>query len=97
LRRDLEKYLLVQGKDVVRYHADSDSEDADEESEEDEEDSDSEDESDKETNKQSISVPDEGLIPRFAKFGHCDEEFDVTSNERGTMRSVEGGLWKCRG
>jgi hypothetical protein len=84
LRTDLEKCLLVKGRDVVRYHADSDSEDAEEE---DEEEDSEEDESDEGKGPRKelkpIALADDELTPKFAKCKHCKQEFDVTINEKG--------------
>jgi hypothetical protein len=96
LRTDLEKSLLVKGKDVVRYHADSDSEDAEEEEEEEEEEEDSE-ESENEANETAkevkpISIADDEFTPKFVKCDNCHEEFDITVNEKGYCRWHTGEL-----
>lgn len=85
----LSSVWLVKGKDVVRYHADTDDEDgaATEESEE-EENSDSEAESvDSEVKRlaklERIALANEEQTPRFARCQNCKEQFDVTINERG--------------
>ena len=85
-RKDLEKKLLVTGREVSRYHADSDSENEQKEEEE---------ESDTEGSKTfrslrypkttksvlPIKVADDEWTPRFAKCENCGEEFDVTEND----------------
>jgi len=88
LRTDLEKSLLVKGKEVVRYHADSDSEDADEEEEY--YDDDSEDGFIKDV--KPIAIADDKFTPKFAKCDNCKEEFDVTMNEKGDCRWHTGEL-----
>jgi hypothetical protein len=75
LRKELEKSLLVPGKDIVRYHADSDSEDKEMENGDEEE--------KEEKNKRPIVIDDEETTSRFAKCDHCGEEFDITENEKG--------------
>jgi hypothetical protein len=93
LRCDLEQLCLVPGKDVVRYHADTDSEDdldSENESSEDEEDEEestgnSDSEEDKEPRKKlkPIDATDDEMVPRNAKCLNCGEDFDVSCNERG--------------
>jgi hypothetical protein len=75
LRKDLEMSFLVRGEQVVRYHCDSESEDKEDEIDEEEE--------EEEKNKRPIVIEDEEMTPRYAKCDHCDEEFDVTENEKG--------------
>jgi hypothetical protein len=77
LRENLKKGLLVPGKDVIRYHADSDSEDREEDEEE------SEESEKEETPIRPISLGDEDLTPRYVKCVHCSGEFDVTKNDKG--------------
>jgi hypothetical protein len=85
----LENRLLVQGKDVVRYHVDTDSEDdanIEIESEESELESDGSDnsDSDRESKKRKpIAIGDEEYTARMAMCENCKEEFDVTMNYRG--------------
>jgi hypothetical protein len=87
LREDLEKSLLVPGRKVIRYHADSESEDREEE----EEGIDNGDESDQdgaeiekvEKPVHHISIGDEELTPRFVTCVNCNEEFDISANEKG--------------
>ncbi|KAN0107875.1 hypothetical protein V8E51_007617 [Hyaloscypha variabilis] len=69
LRADLEKSLLVTGKNIVRYHADSDSE--------------NEESGGDEKVVQHIMVGDEELTPRYVMCENCKHEFDATSNDRG--------------
>jgi hypothetical protein len=89
LRKDLEKSLLVRGKEVVRYHVDSDSEDdqdSENESSEEEEDSDESDTGEYPERKKKIkpiALADNELTPMYAKCLNCKEEFDVTANDRG--------------
>lgn len=86
LVEQLSNLWLVLGKDVVRYHVDTEDEDAaaTEESEKEEEDSDSKDEKvARIRNLQPIGLSDDSMTPRYAKCENCKEEFDVTSNERG--------------
>jgi hypothetical protein len=81
----LEGRLLVQGKDVVRYHADTDSEDhGSSEGSESESGPDSKLDSNGGSNKRKpIALGDDEYTARMATCKNCDEEFDVTSNERG--------------
>jgi hypothetical protein len=88
----LEGRLLVQGKDVVRYHLDTESEDdvnseiESEESEESELESDASDKSDldrESTKRKPIAIRDEEYTARMATCENCKEEFDVTLNDRG--------------
>ncbi|KUJ12173.1 uncharacterized protein LY89DRAFT_722537 [Mollisia scopiformis] len=86
LREALEKEFLVQGKDIVRYHADTDSEDAedDETSSHTEKGSDSEEDLSRNRKKlKPIAIRDEEYGPRMAKCQHCNEDFDVTYNDKG--------------
>jgi hypothetical protein len=96
LRNKLEKNLLVAGREVVRYHIDSDSENdqnsENESSEEEEEEesngsyneSDDLDE-DKEPRKKlkPIAAADSEMVPKYATCLNCNAEFDVTLNSRG--------------
>jgi hypothetical protein len=84
-RQDLERKLLVTGKEVSRYHANSESED---EKEEEQSDSDGSRVFDSRLHypksiksKLLIAVGDDEWTPRFAKCENCDEEFDVTEND----------------
>jgi hypothetical protein len=85
----LEDRLLVQGKDVVRYHVDTDSEDdanSEIESEERESESDASDISDshRESKKRKpIAIGDEVYTSRMAMCENCNQEFNVTLNDRG--------------
>jgi hypothetical protein len=83
----LEGRLLVKGKDVVRYHVDEYSED-DENSENEESASESDgsdgSESERESRKRKpIAIGDEECTARMAMCENCNQEFDVTLNERG--------------
>jgi hypothetical protein len=97
MRTGLENHFLVPGKEVVRYHADTDSEDdqnsenessEEEEEEEEEEDNDSNSEEDREPRKKlkPIAAADDEMVPRNAKCINCNEDFDVTCNDRGDCR-----------
>jgi hypothetical protein len=93
----LEDRMLIQGKDIVRYHVDTDSEDdanSEIESEESELESESESESesdasdksdsDRESKKRKpIAIGDEEYTARMAMCENCNEEFNVTLNDRG--------------
>jgi hypothetical protein len=94
LRTDLEKNLLVRGREVVRYHADSDSEDAEEEDEEEEDGSEDRNEGGNGTVKElkPILIEDDEFTSRFAKCDHCEEEFDLTINEKGDCTWHSGEL-----
>ena len=85
--------MLVQGKDVVRYHVDTDSEDdanSEIESEESELESESESDtsdksdSDRESKKRKpIAIGNEEYTARMTMCENCNEEFNVTLNDRG--------------
>ncbi len=87
----LEEFLLVQGKDVVPYHADTDSEDNennDSESEESALEGDSDAIENTESNGKTkktyaIAIANGDYTPRMAKCENCSQEFDVTRNHRG--------------
>jgi hypothetical protein len=87
LRKDLEKSLLVPGKEVVRYHADSDSEDdkdSENESTEDEDGSDGDEDRASKKRPKPIAVADDEMVPRYASCLNCGiADFDVTANDRG--------------
>jgi hypothetical protein len=87
LRKDLEKSLLVPGKEVVRYHADSDSEDdkdSENESTEEKDDSDGDEDRDSKKRLKPIAVADDEMVPRYASCLNCKiADFDVTANDRG--------------
>ncbi|KAF8847874.1 hypothetical protein BDZ45DRAFT_606751 [Acephala macrosclerotiorum] len=85
LREALEKECLVQGKNIVRYHADTASEDAKDDKSSGTEDGSDDDGTSTQNKKEkkSIAIEDDEFAPRFAKCEHCEEEFDVTNNEKG--------------
>jgi len=96
LFEQLSTYWLVHGKDVVRYHEDTDDEDdgmtdesTDDDEGETEPDSDGSNvfsessESRRFRKLKPIALKDEDMTPRYAKCENCKEEFDVTGNERG--------------
>jgi hypothetical protein len=89
LVRALEDEWLVRGKAVIRYHADTDSEDdvdSENESSEDEHYDSDEDEDDRKARRnamKTVKVDNDEATPRYAQCEHCEEEFDVTTNERG--------------
>jgi hypothetical protein len=89
-RCDLEKKLLVKGREVSPYHADSESENEKEVEEAEEEVEEEEgDHSDSNIRRRiqhpkstlPIAIADEEWTPRFAKCDNCKEEFDVTAND----------------
>ena len=94
MRSTLEEKYLVLGKDVVRYHADTDSEDDKEsenessEEEEDDEEDDTNAESENEPRKKlkPIAAADDEMVPRYAECLNCKERFDVSDNKRGYCR-----------
>jgi hypothetical protein len=91
LREQFEGEFLVRGREVVRYHPDTESEDAGLDSEEDGDEYDDREKVKKELNqKRSLALGDEEMTPRFVKCKNCDEEFDVTVNERGNCVWHEG-------
>ncbi|KAK0099424.1 hypothetical protein ONS95_003507 [Cadophora gregata] len=80
VRELLTQQVLVKGKDVVRYHRDSDSEDdVDSERES------SEEEEEEGSGKVKILKPiiesDEEFVPLYAKCENCEQEFDVSDNK----------------
>jgi hypothetical protein len=86
----LESRLLVSRKEVVRYHADTESEDdanSENESETSASESGSGDNSDSDadgdTKRKPMAKRKEDLTSRIAVCENCKQEFDVTSNERG--------------
>lgn len=87
LREALERECLVLGKDIVRYHADTVSEDDTGSDTQTEEESDDENISRRKKKKKKkqkpITTEDDEFAPRFAKCENCDEEFDVRYNEKG--------------
>ncbi|KAH7408054.1 hypothetical protein BKA64DRAFT_437947 [Cadophora sp. MPI-SDFR-AT-0126] len=98
VRKRLAEQLLVTGKHVVRYHADSDSEEdvnSENESSEEKEEDGNADEGAKETGKvkplKPISVGDDEFVPRFAKCENCEQEFDVSDNHTRKCRWHTGG------
>lgn len=88
LREALQEDLVVQGADVVRYHEDSMSEDA----EDNEEDSTSETEAEggRDSEKKPIALRNEDATPRWTKCLNCEQEFDVTNNDRGDCQWHKG-------
>lgn len=91
IRHVIQEKYMVQGKDVVRYHRDSDSEDdpddsdqeSDFESLEGEVDSDDESGFEYRTRKvYPIATAEEENTPRFAICERCNIKFDVTENTR---------------
>lgn len=90
--------LLVRGKDVSRYHADTDSEENENEESEEDEDEDEDDEEDDESDirdhkkRRYVRARDEEVVPRIAKCLNCREEFDVTENEERECR-WHTGTW----
>lgn len=91
----VEREFLVPKREVVPYHANTDSEDGDEESEEENEsETGSENESVEEDAQHQVpaatslkrkaeAIADNELFPRFAQCENCKEEFDVTENDKG--------------
>ncbi|KAI9858505.1 MAG: hypothetical protein M1813_006446 [Trichoglossum hirsutum] len=79
--RVLGNRLLVQGKDVVRYHANTDSEEGEGGGMASDE---SESGSDRESSKRKpIVIGDKQYTARMAMCENCEKEFDVTTNYRG--------------
>lgn len=89
VQRSLERSMLVPGKDVVRYHADTDSEDGENcengkngisgESEEESFDRSNE----GQQTRKPIMIRDDEVTGRIAMCLNCDKRFNVTQNERG--------------
>ena len=91
LREDLEKSLLVTGKEIIRYHADSDSEDegVDEYGFHGEDDSDAK-------LHLPIKVADEELTSREVVCENCKQVFDVTDNgKRVCLWHPGSSLFPC--
>jgi hypothetical protein len=76
----LQGRLLVRGKDVVRYHANVESEDEGFPSESENETSEG---SEEIIDKGGVVISDEDFTARTVKCENCNERFDVTENERG--------------
>lgn len=98
LVKQLTKHWLVLGKDVVRYHADTEDEEASqtEESEESESEDDGSD-SEVETPEmrrirklEPIAVAKDAYTDRIAACETCDKKFDVAANKRGDCRWHDG-------
>jgi len=91
LREALEKECLVQGKDVVRYHANTESEDEEAEEDQSSETEESDDGTTLRQNKKQlalVAIADVEFAPRFAKCSNWKEDFDVATNQkivRGTL------------
>jgi hypothetical protein len=86
LREALESECLVQGKDIVRYHANVESEDAEADEDQSSETEESDDENAPRPNKKQlapVAITDVEFASRFAKCSNCKEDFDVTTNEKG--------------
>lgn len=107
LVRELESQWLVHGRDVIRYHADTDSEDDEnsdkETSDEELYDSDEYNEEEKEDDRKArrnamrgIKVGNDDATPRYAKCLHCRDTFDVTTNGRGDCCWHPGMLFRPR-
>jgi hypothetical protein len=98
LREDLEKSLLVAGRDVVPYHVDSESEDdkdGDEESSsedeiKDEDASDIEEAPKEKKERKPIAFEDDDMVPRYSTCLRCKAEFDVTANNKGDCKWHSG-------
>jgi hypothetical protein len=86
----LENHLLILGKDVVRYHIDTDSEDdqgsVNESSEGDEDGENSDSGSAPGKKLEPIAATDDEMVPRYATCLNCGAQFDVSSNDRGDCR-----------
>jgi hypothetical protein len=91
-QRTLEQRLLVRGRDVVRYHVDSDSEDNanSEIDNEDVKESESDNERARDSKRRPIGTGDDDVTGRFAVCLHCNTQFDVTMNNRGDCRWHSG-------
>jgi hypothetical protein len=94
LRVELERGLLVPGREVVRYHVDTESEDdkhGDKESSAEDEIK-AEDASDIEEvpgqrkERNPITVADDEMVPRYATCLNCKAEFNVTANYKGDCK-----------
>lgn len=88
--KTIENFFLVKGKDIIRYHEDTESEDCGESEESELEefpsDVESENSNDKRERKRRekvILAEDEEVIPKNAICENCKEEFELDRNERG--------------
>jgi hypothetical protein len=82
----LEKKMLVRGRDVVRYHVDTDSED-DESGERG-----SNGENTRSEERRPIAIKDHEATGRTAMCLNCENRFDVTENVKGDCKWHEGSL-----
>jgi hypothetical protein len=73
VRGELEGRWLVKGRDVIRYHEDTESECREEEESN---------EQIEEREVKPIKVADKDLTSRYVKCINCNSEFDVTTNNR---------------
>ncbi|KAF4625133.1 hypothetical protein G7Y89_g13036 [Cudoniella acicularis] len=81
--KQIENYYSAKGRDIVRYHADSESEDhreSEEESEGEDENSDAE---EKRRLRKPIQIGDDELVAKYAKCENYKEEIDLTLDDRG--------------
>lgn len=87
LKQSLETQFLILGKDISRYHADTDSEDAGysdvDKNETQEQYDDRHQLLEAERKKKPIKLDDAQLHPRFVQCENCEEEFDLGDNLRG--------------
>jgi hypothetical protein len=87
LKLSLESQWLILGKDIARYHADTDSEDAGY-SDEDENETNEQYEArrqlqEAERSKRPIKLDAQDFTSRFVECENCEEEFDLGDNLRG--------------
>ncbi|KAF8847873.1 hypothetical protein BDZ45DRAFT_733290 [Acephala macrosclerotiorum] len=102
LRKGLEQEFLVPGKDVVRYHADTASEDESNNELSSESENESSDNGSvivtskaRRWERRPIETGDDELAERWAKCENCGCVFDVTKNERGDCIWHPGhGCWE---
>ncbi|KAF8847921.1 hypothetical protein BDZ45DRAFT_698792 [Acephala macrosclerotiorum] len=81
LREGFETKFLVKAKDVIRYHADSDSED-DKESLMGSDNENADYDSQREKKPKPIALMDDELTPRYTTCENCAQKFDVTKNDK---------------
>ena len=77
------KNMMNPGKDIVRYHVDTDDEDAEETDE------------DEDHQEDAIPIENFKLASKIQRCTHCEESFDLTTNDRGACTWHPGQSLSC--